>query len=303
VSASASALSIDLAGLREQEEAVAPRSYYGEVRRRLMADPQALVSIAVLFVIVAGAVAAPLLAGYDPIKGDVAARLRPIGTAGHLLGTDEQGRDVLTRLLHGGRLSLLAGIVPVLVATTLGTVIGAAAAYLGGVVEAVLMRIMDMSYAFPAMLLAIAIAASLGAGVANSIVALSIVFIPPVARVAESATKGVIVQEYIEAARISGASPAKVIQLQVLPNIFSPIFVYASSLVGLSILIASGLSFLGLGAAPPAAEWGAMLNSLRPSVYVQPPVVALTGLLIFLTSVGFNTLSNSLRDALDVRHA
>jgi peptide/nickel transport system permease protein len=298
---SAASLPLEIARWREDDSAVTPRSYYGEVRRRLLADPAAIVSLALLVLIVGSAIVAPLLAGYDPIKGDVAARLKPIGTAGHLLGTDEQGRDVLARLLYGGRLSLLAGIVPVLFATTVGTLIGAIAAYVGGVLGALLMRLMDMSYAFPAILLAIAIAASLGAGVANSIVALSIVFIPPVSRVAESATRGVIVQEYIEAARVCGANPLTVIRLQVLPNIFSPIFVYSSSLVGLSILIASGLSFLGLGAAPPAPEWGAMLSSLRPSVYVQPLVVALPGLLIFLTSVGFNTLSNSLRDALDVR--
>jgi peptide/nickel transport system permease protein len=134
-------------------------------------------------------------------------------------------------------------------------------------------------------------------------VALSIVFIPPISRVAESATRHVKVQEYIEAARISGASTFWVIGDQVLPNVFSPIFVYASSLVGLSILIASALSFIGLGSAPPTPEWGAMLNQLRPSIYTQPLVVALPGLMIFATSVGFNMLSTSLRDALDVKHS
>lgn len=293
----------EVARWRDSEQAVAPRSYYGEVVRRLLADRTALFALGVLAAIVGASALAPMLTPYDPIVGDVAARLRPIGTAGHSLGTDEQGRDMLARLLYGGQLSLLAGIVPVVIATTAGTLVGALAAYLGRATGAVLMRIMDMSYAFPAILLAIAIASSLGAGVGSSIIALSIVFVPPIARVAESATRHVMVQEYIEAARISGASTLWVIGDQVLPNIFSPIFVYASSLVGLSILIASALSFIGLGSAPPSPEWGAMLNSLRPSVYTQPAVVALPGLLIFLTSVGFNMLSTSLRDALDVKHS
>lgn len=288
---------------RDSENAVTPRSYYGEVGRRLLRDRTALVVVAALVLIVGSTLVAPLLTAHDPLTGDVAARLRPIGTPGHVLGTDEQGRDVLTRLLYGGRLSLLAGVIPVAIATVLGTLVGALAAYLGRTTGAVLMRVMDMSYAFPAILLAIAITASLGAGVTSSIIALSIVFIPPISRVAESATKHVMVQEYIEAGRISGASTLRVIADQVLPNIFSPIFVYASSLVGLSILIASGLSFLGLGSAPPTPEWGAMLNSMRGSVYNQPAVVALPGLLIFATSVVFNLLSTSLRDALDVKHS
>src|SRR5215210_1593985 len=260
---------------RDRENAVAPRSYYGEVLRRLLRDQTALVAFAALLLIVGSALVAPAMTAHDPLTGDVAARLRPIGTPGHVLGTDEQGRDVLARLLYGGRLSLLAGIIPVAVATVLGTLVGAMAAYMGRTVGAVLMRVMDMSYAFPAILLAIAITASLGAGVTSSIIALSIVFIPPISRVAESATKHVMVQEYIEAGRISGASTLRVIADQVLPNIFSPIFVYASSLVGLSILIASGLSFIGLGSAPPTPEWGAMLNTMRGSIYNQPAVVAL----------------------------
>ena len=288
---------------RDSENAVAPRSYYGEVGRRLLRDRTALVAFGLLLLIGGTSILAPVITSYDPIVGDVSARLRPIGTPDHVLGTDEQGRDMLARLLYGGRLSLLAGVVPVVIATVIGTLVGAVASYMGRTVGAVLMRTMDVSYAFPAILLAIAIASSLGAGVSSSIVALSIVFIPPISRVAEAATRQVKVQEYIEAARISGASTLWVIGDQVLPNIFSPIFVYSSSLVGLSILIASALSFIGLGSAPPTPEWGAMLNQLRPSIYTQPAVAVLPGLLIFLTSVGFNMLSTSLRDALDVKHS
>ena len=278
-----------------------PRSYSSEVLRRFRTDPTGLIALAALCTIILAAVAAPLLTSYDPLVGDVAARLRGIGTPDHLLGTDEQGRDIWTRLLFGGRLSLLTGIVPVLGATVLGTTIGAIAGFRGGKVGTLLMRIMDMCYAFPSILLAIALVASLGPGVVNSIIALTIVYIPPISRVAESATRQIVVQEYIEAARISGANPLQIVVYQLLPNIFSPIFVYASGLVGLAIVAGSGLSYLGLGAAPPAPEWGAMLSSLQGSIYQQPWVVALPGVFIFLTSVASNVLSNSLRDALDVK--
>jgi peptide/nickel transport system permease protein len=199
--------------------------------------------------------------------------------------------------------SLLTGLIPVLIATTIGTAIGSTAGYARGVLGAVLMRTMDMFYAFPAIMLAIAIAASLGPGSKNSIIAISIVLIPPISRVAEAATRRVIFVEYIEAARLSGASTARIIFSQVLANIFNPIFVYASGLIGLSIVSASGLSFLGMGAKPPTPEWGFMLNSLRGAIYVQPWVAALPGLLIFLTSMSCNIVSDAFRDALDIRDA
>jgi peptide/nickel transport system permease protein len=296
---------IELAGhaaeVLDDAGSVTPRSYYREVGERLVRDPVALCSVAVLVLIVGSAVFAPWLTSLDPLEGNIIDRLLPIGSDGHVLGTDEQGRDILARLLFGGSLSLLAGIVPVLIATVIGTAIGAAAAFFGGLIESVLMRIMDVSYAFPALLLAIGIAAALGAGVTSSIVAITIVLVPPVSRVALSATRQVVVQEYVEAARLAGASARQIIQYQLVPNIASPIFVYSSGLVGLSLISAAGLSFLGLGEAPPAPEWGAMLNNMRGSVYVAPIVVTLPGLLIFVTSVAFNVLSDSLRDALDVR--
>lgn len=285
----------------ESETAAAPQSYWAEVARRLLRDRVAVAALLVLALIIGSSIAAPLLTPHSPIDGNIVDRLLPIGSPGHILGTDEQGRDVLTRLLYGGRLSLLTGIVPVLVATLLGLAVGAVAGYVGGPIGATLMRIMDMSYAFPAVLLAIAVAAALGPGVVNSIIAISIVFIPPISRVAESATRQVVSREYIEAARLSGAAPAQVIVEQLLPNIFSPIFIYASGLVGLSIVIASGLSFLGLGATPPTPEWGFMLNTMRGSIYVQPWVTVLPGLWIFITSIACNVLSDSLRDALDLK--
>jgi len=284
-------------------ELVAPRSYYREVVDRIRRDPVAIGSSLIVGLIIASAIFAPLLSAYDPLQGSILERLLPVGSESHVLGTDEQGRDMLARLLYGGQLSLMAGLTPVLIATGIGTVIGAVAAFSGGPVEAALMRTMDVSYAFPALLLAIGIAAALGPGMTSTIVAITIVLIPPVSRVALTATRQVVVQEYVQAASIAGASPRQIIQYQLLPNIASPIFVYTSGLVGLAIVSAAGLSFLGLGAAPPAPEWGAMLNTMRGSVYVAPDVVALPGLMIFVTSIAFNVLSDCLRDALDVKSA
>jgi peptide/nickel transport system permease protein len=280
-----------------------PRGALAQSARAFARDRQAMVGLLIIAILGGAALAAPLISPWDPLASAAVERLSPIGTPGHLLGTDEQGRDMLTRLLYGGRLSLLTGMLPVIVATVIGTAIGATAAYLRGLVGAVLMRTMDMLYAFPAIMLAIAISASLGPGVTNSVLAISVVFIAPISRVAEAATRRVIFLEYIDAARLSGASTAHILRSQVLPNIFNPIFVYASGLIGLSIVIASGLSFLGMGARPPVPEWGFMLNSLRGVIYVQPWVAALPGFLIFATSVSCNMLSDALRDALDIRDA
>jgi peptide/nickel transport system permease protein len=288
------------AWLRE-DVPVAPRSYLADVRARLLRNRAGVISMVVLGVLVLVCAAAGLLSPYDPNAGEVADRLKPIGSAGHVLGTDDQGRDMLSRLLWGGQLSLLAGFAPVLVATATGTGLGAFAGYVGGAPRSVVMRTLDMFYGLPAILLAIAIAASLGPGLLNVIISVSIVYVAPIARVAESATRRTMVDEYIEAARLSGASTASIIVTQLLPNIFNPIFVYAAGLVGLSMIIASSLSFLGLGSRPPTPEWGYMLNALRPEIYGNAGIVALPGIMIFITSIAFNTLSDALRDAMDIK--
>lgn len=279
------------------------RSYRREVFGRFIRNPQGVVPLGIILTLILAALFAPILTAYNPNIGNISHRLLPIGTIEYPLGTDGQGRDMLTRLIYGGRVSLVSGIIPVFVATAIGTAIGALAGYRRGWVGALLMRSMDTLYAFPAIILAIAVSASLGPGVENAIIAISIVFIPPIARVAESATRQVVVLEYIEAARLSGANTYQIIVHQVLANIFSPIFVYASGLVGLSIVIAAGLSFLGLGANPPTPEWGYMLQDLRGAIYVAPWVAALPGLFIFVTSVAFNLMSDALRDAIDIRSA
>ena len=278
-----------------------PMSYWQLVWWRLRRDKVTLTAAAVILCIVLSAVLAPYLAPHKPFEGSIRKRLAPVGTAGHLLGTDEQGRDMLSRLLFGGRLSLTAGVVPVCIALLAGSTLGILAGFMGRWVNMLIMRIMDIFYAFPSVLLAIAISGALGAGVGNTIIALSIVFTPPITRIAESVTTQVRGWDFTEAARASGAGTFAIIRHHMIANVLAPIFVYASTLVSVSVILASGLSFLGLGASPPNPEWGLMLNTLRQSIYVNTWVPVLPGVMIFVTSMAFNLFSDGLRDAMDVR--
>jgi peptide/nickel transport system permease protein len=237
----------------------------------------------------------------DPYKSSMAHRLRPILSPGHILGTDEQGRDMLSRLIYGGRVSLTMGMLPVALATIVGGLFGVIAGYLGGAANMVIMRGMDVFFAFPSVLLAVAISGSLGGGVGNQLITLTIILIPPLCRVAETATSQVRGLDFVDAARSTNASTASILFTHVLINVMSPVLVYASTLVSVSIILASGLSFLGLGVSPPTADWGLMLSTLRESIYVQPIVSAIPGVAILITSVAFNLLSDGLRQAMDVR--
>jgi peptide/nickel transport system permease protein len=277
------------------------RGYWQSVFYRLRHDPVTLVFAAIVLSIVLVALCAPLIAPFDPYKESIAGRLKPFGWRGHLVGTDELGRDMLSRLLYGGRTSLLMGVVPVLIATIIGGMLGVIGGFAGGRVNTAIMRTMDVFYAFPSVLLAVAIAGAMGGGMGNGMLALTMVFIPPMCRVAETATTQVRALDYIEAARASGASTAAIIRYHVLGNVLGPVFIYASSLVSVSILLASGLSFLGLGVRPPIPDWGLMLSTLRQSIYVVPLVCAVPGVAIFITSICFNLVSDGLRAAMDVR--
>jgi peptide/nickel transport system permease protein len=286
---------IQLAGVEKT------RGYWGNVARRLSRDPVSMACAAVLILIALAAIFAPWLGLADPYQGSMIRRLRPIGTTGYPLGTDELGRDMLSRLIHGGRLSLLIGLLPVVFAFIVGTTLGVVAGYLGGLVNQLIMRTIDVFYAFPSVLLAIAISGALGAGITNSLVSLTIVFIPPIVRVAESVTTSVRSLDFVDAARASGAGTSTIMRVHVLGNVLGPIFVYATSLISVCMILAAGLSFLGLGTKPPEPEWGLMLNTLRTAIYVNPWVAALPGAMIFAVSIGFNLLSDGLRSAMDVR--
>lgn len=275
--------------------------FWRRAGRHVMRDKVALICAIVLALIALSAIFAPLIAPADPYKTSMLRRLLPPLSPHYLLGTDELGRDMLTRLLYGGRVSLAMGITPVVLATILGGALGVTAGYFGRHVNMAIMRIVDVFYAFPSVLLAVAMAGVLGAGIVNSLISLTLVFIPPIARVAESVTTQVRNQDYVEAARATGASAPRIIVQHVLANVMGPILTYASSLVSIAIIISSGLSFLGLGAAPPIADWGLMLNTLRQAIYVAPVNAVLPGAMIFAASVSFNLLSDSFRNAMDVR--
>jgi peptide/nickel transport system permease protein len=282
--------------------AMKARGYWATVGRRIRRDKVSMACAFILSAIFLAALVAPWLGLADPYQGSMIRRLRHIGTAGYLLGTDELGRDMLARLIYGGRLSLMVGISPVIFAFCIGTSLGLVAGYVGGWVNTAIMRTVDVFYAFPSVLLAIAISGALGAGIVNSIVSLTIVFVPPITRVAESVTTGVRSLDFVEAARASGADPLTIMRVHILGNVLGPIFVYATGLISVSMILAAGLSFLGLGTKPPEPEWGLMLNTLRTAIYVNPWVAALPGVMIFAVSICFNMLSDGLRSAMDIRN-
>ena len=277
------------------------RGYWWTVRRRLFRDRVAMGCACILTVIIAAAVLAPVIVPSDALKNSVAHRLLPIFSVGYILGTDELGRDMLGRFIYGGRVSLLMGIVPVIVATMVGGSVGIFAGFSGRLVNMLIMRLVDVFFAFPSVLLAVALAGALGAGAINCLIALSVVLTPAITRVAEAATTQIRSQGFIEAAAATGASRFRIITGHVFSNVIGPIVTYASSQISLAIVLASGLSFLGLGVSPPTADWGLMLNTLRQSLYVAPTNAVLPGLIILITSVCFNLFSDGLRSALDVK--
>jgi peptide/nickel transport system permease protein len=275
--------------------------YWATVWRRFRRDPVAVFAGCVVLALILMAIFAPYIAPADPYKGMALRRLRPPGTEGYPLGTDELGRDMLSRLIYGARLSLFMGVTPVFFALFAGASIGIVAGYAGGWLNTILMRTIDVLFAFPSVLLAVALSGALGSGIQNGLISLTVVFIPPIARVAESVTTSVRTRDYVEAARASGAGPLRIIRSQVLGNVMGPIFVYAMSLIAVSMILAAGLSFLGLGVKPPEPEWGLMLNTLRTAIYTQPLLCALPGLMIFITSIAFNLLTDGLRSAMDIK--
>jgi len=278
-----------------------PRGYWNTVGDRLMHDRVTLGVSAVLLLIICLAVFAPWAATHDPLQGSVIRRLKPVGTPGFFLGTDETGRDIWSRLVYGGRLSLFCGIAPVVLATMIGGMLGLLAGIGGRLLNNLIMRVADVFYAFPSVLLAIAICGVIGAGIGNTILSLTIVFIAPIVRVTESLTTQVKTRDFVEAARASAAPLLAIIRHQILPNVLGGILVYATSLVSISIILSGGLSFLGLGVTPPNPEWGLMLNALRQSIFVNPLVAALPGVAIVITSLCFNLLSDGLRSAMDIK--
>lgn len=262
-------------------------------------DRAALVSLGFLLIVALLAVFAPYVSPHDPYDAINTMRNAPPSVEGFLLGADSNGRDILTRLIYGGRISLVVGFVPTFLAMAISLVLGLAAGYFGGWVDQAIMRILDVFFAFPLVLLAIAIAGVLTPGVGTEIVAITVVLVPYISRIVRTSTISVTAQPYIEAARAGGAGQWAIVSRYVLPNMISPVIVYTTTLVGLMIVVGSGLSFLGLGAQPPAADWGAMVSEGRVVLRKAPHVTVFPGLLIVTVALAFNFIGDGLRDALD----
>jgi peptide/nickel transport system permease protein len=277
------------------------RSGVAEVAHMFRKSGSAVFGLVLVVTLGAAAVLAPLLAPHDPDTIDTARRLARPFTAGHPLGTDEFGRDLLSRLLYGARTSLVVGLAATVLAAAAGSACGLLAGFIGRWVDQVVMRSIDTLMAFPYFLLAIAIIATLGPGLVNGMVAVAIVNIPFYSRIVRATVLAVKQTEYVEAARALGLSELRLSLSHVLRNCLAPIVVAVTLNVGGMITALAGLSFLGLGVQPPTSDWGSMLSSSRQYMNVAPHVAALPGLAIFLAVLGFNLLGDGLRDALDPR--
>ena len=268
--------------------------------RRLRRNRLALVGCVVLLGFLVVAAAAPVLAPHDPLAQDLYNRLAEPSLS-HPFGTDDFGRDIMSRVVHGARISLRVGLAAVLIALVLGTTIGITAGFWGGAVDQLLMRAMDLMLAFPSILLAIGIVAVLGPGLENAMLAVGIVAIPQYARLVRASALRVRELDYVHAVRALGAGDLRILLFSVLPNCLAPLIVQSTLGLATAILDAAGLSFLGLGAQPPTPEWGAMLNGARELILTAPWLLTFPGLAILLSVLAFNLVGDGLRDALDPR--
>jgi len=279
---------------------VVPYVLSGAVLRQFRQSRSAVIGLILVAFFILVAALAPLLAPYDPTAFTLGQQLRP-PSAANPLGTDELGRDILSRLLWGSRVTLLITLGAVVVSLVVGATLGIVAGFRGKWTDTLIMRVMDVLLAMPGFLLAIAIIAALGAGTFNVVVAVGIFSIPAFARVARGSTLSIKEQDYVLAARALGASDITIMRRHVLPNVAPPLVVQTSLRLATAILTASGLSFLGLGPQPPQPEWGAMLSTGRNFITSSPQLATIPGLAILLVAMGFNLLGDGLRDALDPR--
>jgi peptide/nickel transport system permease protein len=292
----------------QQDAVAAPgvetRSRRQDFRRTFFSNRLAVFGTAIISIFIVMAIFAPLLAPYDPLRQDLVGKFAP-PSAAHLMGQDELGRDILSRVIYGARISLTAGLAAVGIATGLGTLIGVVAGYFGRWPDSVLMRLMDVILAFPSILLAIVIVSILGPSLTNAMLAIGIVFIPQMARVVRSAVISVRERDYIEAERALGAGNAQIVFSGVLPNSMAPLIVQATLTLATAILDVAALSFLGLGARAPTPEWGAMLTDAFRSGYgvfvTGQHAIIFPGIAIALCVLAVNFVGDGLRDALDPR--
>ncbi|HEY7030029.1 MAG TPA: ABC transporter permease [Thermomicrobiales bacterium] len=278
---------------------VVPRERRHPVLTRFLRHRLAVSGVVVIAVMIAVAIAAPVLAPYDPIGlGDV--QLAPPSRQ-HWLGTDDFGRDVLSRLIYGSRISLEVALISVSIALVAGTVIGVVSAYFGGWLDTALSRTNDVIFSFPDILLAIGLMAMLGPSLRNVMIALGIIYTPIFARVCRASTLVVLTHQYLDAARVTGVPHRMILWRHVLPNILAPLIVQTSVTFAFAILTEAALSFIGLGAQPPTPSWGLMLNAARQLVYTNAWLSVYPGVAIMLAVLSFNFIGDGLQDALDPR--
>ncbi|MBY3131397.1 ABC transporter permease [Rhizobium laguerreae] len=272
--------------------------------RQFTANKLAVVGLLIIVALLFIAAFADVLATHNPVVGDLRnARLLPPGTGGFWLGSDDQGRDIYSRLIYGSRLTLLVVVLVAVISAPVGLIVGTVSGYAGGWVDATLMRITDIFLAFPKLVLALAFVAALGPGIQNAIIAIAITSWPPYARIARAETLTVRRSDYISAVKLMGASPLRIIVRHVMPLCISSLIVRVTLDMAGIILTAAGLGFLGLGAQPPLPEWGAMIASGRRFILDQWWVAAMPGIAILIVSLGFNLLGDGLRDALDPKES
>lgn len=280
----------------------APSSVARRNLRAFLRHRGGVIGAVLVLLFVAMALLADVVAPADPLAQDLGQRLKA-PSAEHWLGTDDFGRDVLSRVIHGSRVSLRLGLVAVAVALLVGGTIGLLSGFYGGWLDLVAMRIMDLMLAFPSILLAIVVVAILGPSLNNAMIAVGVMAVPQYARIVRGSVLSVRGLEYVQAARALGAADARVLIRAILPNVAGPIIVTASLGLATAILDAAGLSFLGLGAQPPTPEWGSMLSQGRELVLVAPWVLTAPGVAVFLAVLGFNLVGDALRDLLDPRRS
>jgi len=283
-----------------QGMALPARSRLHDLWRRLRRHKLAIFGLFLFIGLVLIAAFAPWLVPYDPNEQNFPESLQP-PSARHLMGTDEFGRDILSRIIFGARMSLQVGVISVGIALSCGVVLGSTAGYAGGWMDNVIMRVMDIMLAFPAILLAIAIMAVLGPGLKNAMVAIGIVAIPQYARIVRGSILAVRENDYVEAARAIGCNHLTIIRRHILPNVLAPIIVRATLGTSEAILEAAALGFLGLGVQPPTSEWGTMLSRAQRFIYTAPYIATFPGVAITVTVLGLNLFGDGLRDALDPR--
>jgi len=268
--------------------------------RLLRQNPSAVAGFIIIALMVLMALCASFLAPYDPIRISLKDRLSPPSLI-HLFGTDELGRDILSRIMYGSRISLRIGVFVILIAGGMGSVIGALSGYLGHKIDNLIMRVMDVLLSFPPLVLALALAAALGPSLNNAILAVAVVMIPKFARLVRGEALAVKEKQFIAAARASGAKSLWIVFHHILPNCFSSVIILGTLILGETILIAASLSFIGLGAQPPTPEWGAMVSVGRKFLMDQWWYATFPGLFILITVIGFNIFGDALRDILDPR--